>query len=257
VPGQLSTKMEWVRDKMKWDGITIFSDHHLTTDIATRVDCPIKIGWLQENRGLQPQLYESFEDWAYKFKYVMTHDKYLLETYPHMTRKIPFGGCWIAEENMKVWPKTKHSAMIYSDKRWLPGHILRHEIASLGLPGLDLFGRGTPRPIRTKEEGLVDYHFALILENVKADNYFTEKLLDALATGTIPIYYGCPNIGDYFIEDGITTFNSIDELKELWPTLTHELYHNKRQAIEDNLQLMKPYILTEDWILENILNVQS
>ena len=37
--------------------------------------------------------------------------------------------------------------------------------------------------------------------------YFTEKLLDCFATGTIPVYLGAPDIGKVFNIDGIITLS--------------------------------------------------
>jgi hypothetical protein len=34
-------------------------------------------------------------------------------------------------------------------------------------------------------------------------NYITEKILNSYASGTIPIYWGCPNISDYINMDSI------------------------------------------------------
>ena len=45
--------------------------------------------------------------------------------------------------------------------------------------------------------------FSIAIENASYETYFTEKLLDCFATGTIPVYYGAPDIGDYFNKDGI------------------------------------------------------
>ena len=45
--------------------------------------------------------------------------------------------------------------------------------------------------------------FHVALENVRQCNYFTEKLLDCFLTRTVPIYWGCPNIADYFDTDGM------------------------------------------------------
>ena len=36
---------------------------------------------------------------------------------------------------------------------------------------------------------------------VKKKNYFSEKFTDAILCWTIPIYYGCLNISDYFPEN--------------------------------------------------------
>lgn len=76
--------------------------------------------------------------------------------------------------------------------------------------------------------------FSICIENIRENDYFTEKIIDALSTKTVPIYYGCPNIGDYFDSNGIITINSIDELKIVISSLSEELYYSKIQYIENN-----------------------
>ena len=44
---------------------------------------------------------------------------------------------------------------------------------------------------------------------------FTEKLIDAFLTGTIPLYWGCPTIGEFFDMDGILLFDNVDVLVDL------------------------------------------
>ena len=143
--------------------------------------------------------------------------------------------------------------MIYSNKNQMEGHQLRHQIANK-YDNIDLFGRGTPNPLDYKEDSLVDYRYSIVVENSKTDNYFTEKLIDCLAVGTIPIYWGCPNLDNYFNLDGIITFNTLDELNNILPTLDDELYNSKIDTIKQNLEKSKEYNVTEDWIYKNIIN---
>jgi len=42
-----------------------------------------------------------------------------------------------------------------------------------------------------------DYKFMICFENNSTKHYLTEKLLNAYNCGTIPIYWGCPNVFDY------------------------------------------------------------
>ena len=44
---------------------------------------------------------------------------------------------------------------------------------------------------------IVQYKFSLCFENSSSYNYLTEKLLNAYTCGSIPIYWGCPNVSDY------------------------------------------------------------
>ena len=49
--------------------------------------------------------------------------------------------------------------------------------------------------------------FSIAIENSRNGCYFTEKILDCFTTRTVPIYWGCPDIGDYFDMNVIITFN--------------------------------------------------
>jgi hypothetical protein len=72
-------------------------------------------------------------------------------------------------------------------------------VAQVNALGLDIavLGRGY-QPFENKQDGLLNYRYSVIIENVKEPDYFTEKLFDCLLCGTLPIYLGAPNIGDYF-----------------------------------------------------------
>jgi hypothetical protein len=36
------------------------------------------------------------------------------------------------------------------------------------------------------------------VENYRGNDYWTEKIADCWLAGTLPFYYGCPNLGKYF-----------------------------------------------------------
>lgn len=40
--------------------------------------------------------------------------------------------------------------------------------------------------------------YSVVVESTQEKNYFTEKLIDCLITKTIPVYWGCPNISEFF-----------------------------------------------------------
>jgi hypothetical protein len=67
--------------------------------------------------------------------------------------------------------------------------------------GSVLNNTGDKCPGRYDSEEYMDYinqyKFMICFENVSQPNYFTEKLINSYYFGTIPIYWGCPNIGDY------------------------------------------------------------
>ena len=76
--------------------------------------------------------------------------------------------------------------------------------------------------------------FHIAVENSRNLNYYTDKIVDCFATKTIPIYWGAPNIGDYFNKDGIITFENEEDLIDILNNLTEKDYKNKLEAVEEN-----------------------
>ena len=82
-----------------------------------------------------------------------------------------------------------------------------------------------------------DFQYSIIIENTKEISCFSEKIIDCLITKTIPIYYGCENISDYFNTDGWIILRSDDIIKELYEKLSllnEEYYSKYSNTIEDN-----------------------
>jgi len=114
---------------------------------------------------------------------------------------------------------------------------------------IDVFGRGI-QEILNKEIGLKDYRFSFCVENDTYDTYFTEKILDCFATGTVPIYMGTKKVVEYFNPDGIIFFDGSFDLS----ILSEELYLSKMEAIKDNFERVKDYSVLDDWIYKNHLS---
>ena len=83
--------------------------------------------------------------------------------------------------------------MVTSNKVWTAQQKYRVDFAEKNKDIIDIYGRGF-KEIEEKEEGLQDYMFSICIENITYDSYFTEKILDCFATGTIPVYKGSKKI---------------------------------------------------------------
>lgn len=82
--------------------------------------------------------------------------------------------------------------------------------------------------------------FHIAVENVNHPNWYTEKIADAFATYTIPIYWGCHNIEDSgYDERGILRFNTIPELIKIVNSLTPGMYHDRKSYMEHNYNVVK------------------
>ena len=80
--------------------------------------------------------------------------------------------------------------------------------SSIGTP-LTVYG-DNPVVYQDKSVIFLDYQFSIAIENSKQKYYFTEKLIDCLITKTIPIYYGCSNIAEYFDTRGWILLETLD-----------------------------------------------
>ena len=96
------------------------------------------------------------------------------------------------------------------------------------------------------------YH--ICIENSKIENYFTEKLMDCFMTYTIPIYWGCPNIADYFDSRGMFIVDNLDQLIECCNSVNHNLYESKLEYVKSNYQLCQKYCVKIENRLQEIID---
>ena len=88
-------------------------------------------------------------------------------------------------------------------------------------------------------EFISDYKFMICFENNSVKHYLTEKLFNAYSNGTIPIYWGCPNIEEYVNLSSILYLkpNYTDkDIKKLITTIitldnNDELYRKKYESV--------------------------
>lgn len=207
-----------------------------------------KIALLLEPPVIHGEMYNWIIKNEHLFDYILTHQRNLIRNEKYLY--YPMGSCWIRPEDRQIYTKNKLLSIIASNKTISVGHRLRHEVVRRFPQKIELFGRGY-KPIKYKLEGHKDYMFSLAIMNCKTDDYFTDILIDCFATGTIPVFWGTDNIGQYFNPDGILSFNSLEELDSIIDSLNEDLYLSKIEAIKDNFERCQKYSITEDWIWEN------
>lgn len=156
-----------------------------------------------------------------------------------------FGTCWIDINTFKP-NKTNQISFLTSNKRWsnADGHNLRHEIYNMLGDNYNEFSvtkMMTPPRIVNKDVMFINAKYSIIVENTSRVNWITEKLIDCLATKTIPIYYGCPNVGEFFNEKGILTFTTIEELIIILNEITPQSYTEMGDIIDENYEKSKEY----------------
>jgi hypothetical protein len=255
---QTSQHIQYVKRQMDFDGVTIFTDEWINNPIVDEVKSRYKVGWLHEPYCLHPETYRNALRNLNKFDLMLSYWNGILD-YGDNTRLCIYGGTWIDRRDWGIKPKSKLCSMLIGSKLSTDGHRIRHEIADMieanGYP-VDFYGtRGEPVDYGqdTKLKVLGDYCFSIVTETCREDNLFTEWLLDCFAVGTVPIFWGAPNIHEFFDSVGIAQFDTVDRCQKILSRLSMGDWMKQLSGAYLNLIKMQQYAVTEDWLYVNVL----
>jgi len=183
----------------------------------------------------------------YKFKHTMGNS-YLLGgwSFPISYRDM---------EELQRKPRNKKVCVITSNKRICPGHHQRLEFVKKfcrQYPGvLDIYGSGMYaeglgshyKGVSTfgdakKLEWLLQYDYALCLENGRLNGYFSEKLTDAFMAHTVPIYWGAPDVHKYFPDASFYSLDIVDPaaIRKLKEILSNPVSSRVADAVSESRQ---------------------
>jgi hypothetical protein len=186
------------------------------------------------------------------YTHVLTYQEEILQTNPK-ARLFHFPNTWVKDYE----PKKEFSvSTVVGGKniQGLEGHELRHELwrnrNKIVIPKKFYLSGNAKHShsfvpwseadytnqlvLGASKEPLFDSMFHICIENTSIVNFFTEKIIDCFQTRTVPIYYGCSNIGDYFNINGIFDVRSIKEMIDVCNRLTPELYNEMLPYLDDN-----------------------
>lgn len=213
---------------------------------SPRIDGKINIYYdATEPSDIKKILYGVHEENVLKildqYDVIITHTESYLNKFPSKCIFFPTGGLWVTERNEN---KEDSISFMTTRKLMTAGQYLRAEIynrsdelsykkrfyESKRIPAGNKF---PPLPDGDKK-WLFDSAFSIIVENQKEKNYFSEKIVDCIWSKSIPIYCGCPNIGDFFDDRAIIKFDSFNQLKEIVSKLSYEDYLSRKQYTEEN-----------------------
>lgn len=207
-------------------------------------------GWLIESKTIIGDIYS----WcANNIKYLETH---YIKVFTHDVDliglsdvfELSISSCKSFLSYGEVYPKSKLVSMVASSKTMCAEHQYRQEIVRKFSGQCDLYGRGY-NPVHDKTDALKDYCFSITMENGTYPNMVSEKITDCFMTGTIPIYYGIKNIGDFFNADGIIMLTDDFKIEDL----TFELYQSKIEAVKENFEITKNLLCSEDYMYINFI----
>ncbi len=239
-----ATHFQWERENILVSDTVVVTDFFLHE--VDKYKSKRKVGLLIEPPDINPGIYDFVDKNWKKFDYILTFDKKLIDSGRNFLF-YPFGCCWVKDTTTPL--KSKTCSIIASNKQMTSGHVFRQDVIKRFSSRVDHFGNGFKR-IEKKEEGLRDYYFSIVLENSQPDYYFSEKILDCFACQTIPIYWGS-DVSPFFNMNGILTFNTMDELENIFNVLTPDLYFSMKEAMLDNLTRLEKYRIPEDWMFKH------
>ncbi len=107
---------------------------------------------------------------------------------------------------------------------------------------------------------LSKYKFAACFENAVFEGYLTEKIFNCLFAGTIPIYYGAPDIEKYVPKECFIDFRQFKNYKELdafLENMTQAQIDSCRFAAFEYLQSPKTELFSEGHFAETIFSLIS
>lgn len=244
-----------------WDRFNYGLNTHFYTGKSAQetVGTPLtKYAWLLEPRTKQPQDYRALEksrSLAREFTAVLTYDERLLDM---LDNAVFFPGCacsWVNETDADIWQKkTKNVSILSSNKKMCPLHYLRLAIAwKCKKEGLaDTFGTFDGGKAVTMAETLKPYRYSIALENQISDYFYTERLISAFITMTVPIYVGARKIHKLFNPDGIIRIDEkqAENIADVLKQCSERDYLSRLPAMRENYEKAQAYLNQNDMLYE-------
>lgn len=218
--------------------------------------------WMLEPEVVNPQHNkEGVERILRRFKYIMTWNKNLVDDNRVFWLNIPYN--WKIDVDSNVFYNTadKHKLLtnITANKTSLVEGELYTEREKIikwfedNHPDKFMFyGNGWEKnkyityggTCGNKKDVYQEFKFALCIENASVVDCLSEKIMDCLTSGIVPIYKGAPNITDYIPTSCFIDYNKYNSYDDLY---TH-LENMSNTVYEGYINNIKHFILNTDEI---------
>ena len=173
--------------------------------------------------------YKNVKEFSYLLKNSYLFTKWV---YPNQVN----GGVSVSYDQLcNIEPPQKKELMIcvQSNKTILEGHSLRlkfiEEYCRHSPEYIDIAGgiskeerfTSLKNPIELEEDNKflanLKYKYCLAFDNGQYENYFGTQFTDAILSWCVPVYWGAPNISEFFPEDSYITFDvrNMDEIDRI------------------------------------------
>ncbi len=252
---------DWYRGTENINDVIVITESHF--HLVDTYSEKIKIAWLIEPPSINSQSYQFIMENEHKFNVVLTHQTDLIRRKSFRVGNFPlyqfyfFGGCWIEEPDRGLYTlsKSKNVSIIASNKTLTEGHKLRHELINKYRDKIDgIYGNGY-QFVQNKLEALKEYRYSIVIENEQSPIWVTEKLIDVMQCGCIPIYWGPdPLTLKYdcgFDTNGILSFHSAEALELILKRIDGTHYFDHAEAVVHNFEVSKKFVCPEDFLWDS------
>lgn len=243
------------KNKGEWNGIRFTTEEVNKCDAVIvlnkvprrlNVTCPVANIWAVMQEPYIPGIFKWMVEGHDQFHKIFTHhifseNKEYIPYFPMLPWHVNKSYDELIQ--MKVPKKNKTISWITSNKTLFPGHKQRIEFLEFINQSdlkIDIFGKGIAF-IEDKWDGLAPYKYSLAIENSSSTNYWTEKISDCFLSYTLPIYYGCENLEDYFPKDSfirIDITNPKQAVKIIQDALEHDEWEKRLGAIKEAREMV-------------------
>ena len=169
----------------------------------------VRIFWTGEN--IRPDF--NMCDYAIGFDYITYEDRYLrCPLYSIYSEKLELVNNKHLQSDADIEKRDKFCNFIYSNGNAANERDMFYELLSQ-YKSIDSGGKHKNNIGYFVDDKIAfqsNYKFSIAFENSSTNGYVTEKIIDAFAAGTIPIYWGSPRIAEEFNEKAFVNCHAFD-----------------------------------------------
>lgn len=138
---------------------------------------------------------------------------------------------------LNIPKKDTKISWVTSNKTNLKGHRQRMKFCSILKTKMDfdLFGNGF-NYIPDKWDAIAPYKYSLAIENFRNEYYWSEKISDCYLSWTMPIYYGCSRITEYFPKESLILISDLNDVEgivdQIQTSISKDRWKTNLEAIE-------------------------
>jgi len=160
--------------------------------------------------------------------------------------------------------KPQKMSIIASNKKFLPGHNLRHGLIKKILASdmdIHVYGRGSRElyPLDGRVKGEIadktlafrDYKMNIAIENKRMPYWITEKFVDPIICDCVPLYWGANHCHHVFGEE--THYKLSDDVNDIFNTIKNAYYNTDQFVNNKSTKVAQDKLLGEANFAEFII----